>query len=250
MREVGPRKRASERGREEERSVFLLRSCFLSLRMRGYPVSSYSFFSIPSIPSSIRSVPYRDLPAPHCLYFTALLVPCDALAVRHKALPVPHCTRACTSLCPACTSTCPACAFTVLFLYLTVPCCTSLFPSCTSLCPARTSLCPSWIHSAVRGLICTLRILTFPHVPHIGFGFWACAGQVDALHELGPDYQSTFRASESDPVLEQAPLAAAVLLDPKDGLAARLLLSYNAQVRFPDFFSAFVLIHYFPLPLP
>jgi hypothetical protein len=54
---------------------------------------------------------------------------------------------------------------------------------------------------------------------------------VAALYSLGPDYQSTFSPLESDAALEAAPAAAAAVVDGRDALGPRLLLSYNAQVR-------------------
>jgi hypothetical protein len=56
------------------------------------------------------------------------------------------------------------------------------------------------------------------------------AAQVGALHALGPDYQSTFSPLESDAVLEQMPAAAALVVDGKEALGPRLMISYNAQV--------------------
>ncbi|KAK9905588.1 hypothetical protein WJX75_002584 [Coccomyxa subellipsoidea] len=53
--------------------------------------------------------------------------------------------------------------------------------------------------------------------------------QVGALHALGPDYQSTFSPLESDAVLEQMPAAAALVVDGKEALGPRLMISYNAQ---------------------
>lgn len=50
------------------------------------------------------------------------------------------------------------------------------------------------------------------------------------MWQLGPDYQSTFQAIESDPAFEQASDAAALVLQGKDALAPLLLMSYNAQV--------------------
>lgn len=60
---------------------------------------------------------------------------------------------------------------------------------------------------------------------------WDCAAQVTALHALGPDYQSTFSPLESDAALEQMPAAAALVVDGKEALGPRLIISYNAQVR-------------------
>ena len=54
-------------------------------------------------------------------------------------------------------------------------------------------------------------------------------GQVAALHALGPDYQSIFAPTDSNPLLEQTPAAAALLIHSKEALGPRLLLSYNAQ---------------------
>lgn len=59
----------------------------------------------------------------------------------------------------------------------------------------------------------------------------AAAEHIVALYVLGPDYQSTFSATEWSAVLAQAPGAAAALTRGKDALAPRLLLAYNAQVR-------------------
>lgn len=56
-----------------------------------------------------------------------------------------------------------------------------------------------------------------------------CTGQVAALHSLGPDYQSIFAPTDSNPLLEQTPAAAALLIHSKEALGPRLLLSYNAQ---------------------
>ena len=58
-----------------------------------------------------------------------------------------------------------------------------------------------------------------------------CAAQVGALHALGPDYQSTFSPLESDAALEQMPAAAALVVDGKEALGPRLIISYNAQVH-------------------
>ncbi|KAK9806574.1 hypothetical protein WJX73_003713 [Symbiochloris irregularis] len=57
------------------------------------------------------------------------------------------------------------------------------------------------------------------------------AGQVAALHELGPNYQSTFFHQEYDARLEQLPSSNAhrALCEGKEGLAPKLALSYNAQ---------------------
>lgn len=55
------------------------------------------------------------------------------------------------------------------------------------------------------------------------------AGQVGALHALGPDYQSIFAPTDSNPLLEQTPAAAALLIHSKEALGPRLMLSYNAQ---------------------
>ena len=55
------------------------------------------------------------------------------------------------------------------------------------------------------------------------------AGQVAALHALGPDYQSIFAPTDSNPLLDQTPGAAALLIHGKEALGPRLLLSYNAQ---------------------
>ena len=51
-----------------------------------------------------------------------------------------------------------------------------------------------------------------------------------ALCDLGPDYQSVFLATETDPALEQAAAAASLVVDGKEALAPVLLMSYNAQV--------------------
>ena len=59
--------------------------------------------------------------------------------------------------------------------------------------------------------------------------FTLCTGQVAALHALGPDYQSIFAPTDSNPLLEQTPAAAALLIHSKEALGPRLLLSYNAQ---------------------
>lgn len=61
------------------------------------------------------------------------------------------------------------------------------------------------------------------------------AAQVGALHLLGPEYLATFSPLESNPTTEQSPSAMAVLMDAKDALGPKLLLSYNAQV--PILFS-------------
>lgn len=63
---------------------------------------------------------------------------------------------------------------------------------------------------------------------HLALG---CAAQVGALHALGPDYQSTFSPLESDAALEQMPAAAALVIDGKEALGPRLIISYNAQVH-------------------
>ena len=52
-----------------------------------------------------------------------------------------------------------------------------------------------------------------------------------ALHALGPDYQATFLPSEFDAGLEQAPASHALLVEGRDGLAAKLAMSYNAQAK-------------------
>lgn len=57
------------------------------------------------------------------------------------------------------------------------------------------------------------------------------AAQVGALYALGPDYQSTFSPLESDAALEQMPAAAALVVDGKEALGPRLIISYNAQVH-------------------
>ena len=56
------------------------------------------------------------------------------------------------------------------------------------------------------------------------------AGHIRALHDLGPNYQSTFFHQEFDARLEQAPAAHAFLTEGRDALAPKLALSYNAQV--------------------
>lgn len=56
------------------------------------------------------------------------------------------------------------------------------------------------------------------------------AGQVQALWQLGPDYQSTFQGTESDPAFEQAAEATTLVLQGRDALGPLLLMSYNAQV--------------------
>ena len=55
------------------------------------------------------------------------------------------------------------------------------------------------------------------------------AGQVAALHALGPDYQSIFAPTDSNPLLDQTPGAASLLIHGKEALRPRLMLSYNAQ---------------------
>ena len=50
-----------------------------------------------------------------------------------------------------------------------------------------------------------------------------------ALHALGPDYQSIFSPTDCDPLLEQTPAAAALLIHSKEALGSRVMLSYNAQ---------------------
>ena len=50
-----------------------------------------------------------------------------------------------------------------------------------------------------------------------------------ALHGLGPDYQAIFAPTDSNPLLDQTPAAAALLIHSKEALGPRLLLSYNAQ---------------------
>ena len=55
------------------------------------------------------------------------------------------------------------------------------------------------------------------------------AGQVAALHALGPDYQSIFAPTDSNPLLDQTPGAASLLIHGKEALGPRLMLSYNAQ---------------------
>ncbi|KAL0021859.1 hypothetical protein WJX77_009077 [Trebouxia sp. C0004] len=54
-------------------------------------------------------------------------------------------------------------------------------------------------------------------------------GQVAALHALGPNYQSIFAPTDSNPLLDQAPAAATLLIHSKEALGSRLVLSYNAQ---------------------
>ena len=61
--------------------------------------------------------------------------------------------------------------------------------------------------------------------------FGGCVAQVGALKELGPDYQSTFMATESDPAFEQAGSAANLLIHGKEAVSSMLAMSYNAQVR-------------------
>lgn len=60
------------------------------------------------------------------------------------------------------------------------------------------------------------------------------AAQVGALKELGPDYQSTFMATESDPAFEQAESAANLLIHGKEAIGSMLALSYNAQVSIAE----------------
>lgn len=50
-----------------------------------------------------------------------------------------------------------------------------------------------------------------------------------ALHALGPDYQSIFAPTDFNPLLDQTPGAAALLIHGKEALGPRLMLSYNAQ---------------------
>lgn len=57
----------------------------------------------------------------------------------------------------------------------------------------------------------------------------ADAGQIAALHALGPNYQSTFAPTDSNPLLDRDPGAASLLIHGKEALGPRLLLSYNAQ---------------------
>lgn len=64
---------------------------------------------------------------------------------------------------------------------------------------------------------------------YVSHPFLSCTGQVAALHALGPEYQSTFAPTDSNPLLEQNPAAAALLIHSKEALGPRLLLSYNAQ---------------------
>lgn len=58
---------------------------------------------------------------------------------------------------------------------------------------------------------------------------WFAAAQITAICQLGPDYQSTFLPSESDPAFDQAAAAASVVVEGKEALAPVLLMSYNAQ---------------------
>ena len=55
--------------------------------------------------------------------------------------------------------------------------------------------------------------------------------QIAALCQLGPDYQSTFLPTESDPALDQAASAALLVVEGREALAPVLLMSYNAQVH-------------------
>lgn len=59
------------------------------------------------------------------------------------------------------------------------------------------------------------------------------AVQIAALCELGPDYQSTFMRTESDPAFDQAAAAAGVVVEGKEALGPLLLMSYNAQASQP-----------------
>ena len=61
------------------------------------------------------------------------------------------------------------------------------------------------------------------------------AAQVEALYRLGPDYQSTFMSTESDPAFEQAESAAALLIEGREALGPRLLMSFNAQAHLLSF---------------
>ena len=59
------------------------------------------------------------------------------------------------------------------------------------------------------------------------------ADQVEAMYLLGPDYQSTFAPTESNTLLQQTPKAAALIIEGKEALGPKLLISYNAQVCVP-----------------
>ena len=59
------------------------------------------------------------------------------------------------------------------------------------------------------------------------------ADQVEAMYLLGPDYQSTFAPTESNTLLQQTPKAAALIIEGKEALGPKLLISYNAQVGVP-----------------
>ena len=59
------------------------------------------------------------------------------------------------------------------------------------------------------------------------------ADQVEAMYLLGPDYQSTFAPTESNTLLQQTPKAAALIIEGKEALGPKLLISYNAQVSVP-----------------
>lgn len=63
-------------------------------------------------------------------------------------------------------------------------------------------------------------------------------GRAKALYELGPDYQSTFLATESDPAFEQSAEAAQTLIEGKQAVSPLLILSYNAQVYCKDSVSS------------
>ena len=84
---------------------------------------------------------------------------------------------------------------------------------------------PVCLRSEVASLL-TLWLSLFNY--HRRAFFWL-AGQVAALHALGPNYQSIFAPTESNPLLEQAPAAATLLIHSKEALGSRLVLSYNAQ---------------------
>ena len=64
------------------------------------------------------------------------------------------------------------------------------------------------------------------------------ADQVEAMYLLGPDYQSTFAATESNTLLQQTPKAAALIIEGKEALGPKLLISYNAQVSVPSVCTA------------
>ena len=64
------------------------------------------------------------------------------------------------------------------------------------------------------------------------------ADQVEAMYLLGPDYQSTFAPTESNTLLQQTPKAAALIIEGKEALGPKLLISYNAQVSMPSVCTA------------